>query len=173
MNILLTGKPRSGKTTIIKKLTRDLKNAGGFYTEEIRDRYRKGFKIVTLSGKEGVLAHVSIRTGYRVGKYGVNIEDLEKIAVKSIEESIKTKEIVIIDEIGKMELFSEKFRNAVEKALNSGKVLGTIMEKNNYFTEKIKKRKDVKVLHVKEENRNRLIEEIKEILNQRNLKRST
>jgi len=169
MNILLTGNPRVGKTTIIKKVVRDLKDVGGFYTEEIRDGYRKGFRIITLDGKEGILAHMDIKNRYRVGKYGVNIEDLENVAVKSVEEGLD-RDIIVIDEIGKMELFSEKFRNILEKALDTGKVLGTIMKKSNYFADKVKNRKDVKVLLVEESNRDMLVEEIKEILNQKNLK---
>jgi len=169
MNILLTGNPRVGKTTIIKKVVENLKDVGGFYTEEIRDGYRKGFRIITLDGKEGILAHVDIKRRYRVGKYGVNIEDLENIAVKSVEKGLD-RDIIVIDEIGKMELFSEKFRNTLEKALDTGKVLGTIMKKSNYFADKVKNRKDVKVLLVEESNRDVLVEEIKEILNQKNLK---
>ncbi len=169
MNILLTGNPRVGKTTIIKKVVRDLKDVGGFYTEEIRDGYRKGFRIITLDGKEGILARMDIKSRHRVGKYGVNIEDLENIAVKSVEKCLD-RDIIVIDEIGKMELFSEKFRNTLEKALDTGKVLGTIMKKSNYFADKVKNRKDVKVLLVEESNRDMLVEEIKEILNQKNLK---
>ena len=172
MNILLTGKPRIGKTTIIKKVVKDLKGVGGFYTEEIRDGYRKGFRIITLDGREGVLAHMGIKSRYRVGKYGVNIEDLENIAVKSVEESLD-KDIIVIDEIGKMEIFSEKFRNTLEKALDTGKVLGTIMKKSNYFADKVKSRKDVEIIPVEESNRDMLVREIKEILNQKNLKHRT
>ncbi len=169
MNILLTGNPRVGKTTIIKKVVENLKDVGGFYTEEIREGYRKGFRIITLDGKEGILAHMDIKSRYGVGKYGVNIEDLENIAVKSVEKGLD-RDIIVIDEIGKMELFSEKFRNILETALDTGKVLGTIMKKSNYFADKIKNRKDVKVLLVEESNRDVLVEEIKEILNQKNLK---
>jgi len=169
MNILLTGNPRVGKTTIIKKVVENLKDVGGFYTEEIRDGYRKGFRIITLDGKEGILAHMDIKNRYRVGKYGVNIEDLENVAVKSMEKGLD-RDIIVIDEIGKMELFSEKFRNTLEKALDTRKVLGTIMKKSNYFADKVKNRKDVKVLLVEESNRDVLVEEIKEILNQKNLK---
>ena len=172
MNILLTGKPRIGKTTIIKKVVEDLKDVGGFYTEEIKNGFRKGFRIINLNGKRGVLAHIDIKNRYRVGKYGVNIKDLEDIAVKSVEESLD-RDIIVIDEIGKMELFSEKFRDTLEKALDTGKVLGTIMKKSNYFADKIKNRKDVKILLVEESNRDILVEEIKESLNQKNLKLRT
>jgi len=72
-----------------------------------------------------------------------------------------------------MEIFSEKFRNTLEKALDTGKVLGTIMKKSNYFADKVKNRKDVEIIPVEESNRDMLIEEIKETLNQKNLKHRT
>ncbi len=163
MNILLTGSPGIGKTTIITQVVEDCEDAGGFYTEEIRDRYRKGFKIVTLDGKEGILAHVDIKNRYTVGEYGVNLKDLDNVAVKSVEESLD-KDIIVIDEIGKMELYSEKFRDVLERALDTGNVLGTIMGKNNYFTKKIKEREDVEIISVDEDNRDTLAKEIKEKL---------
>lgn len=97
-NILLTGTPRVGKTTLVKRVvegTRE-RGAGGFYTEEIRDRGdRIGFKILTLDGREGLLAHVSHKSRFRVGRYHVNIKDLEDIAVRSILDSLDKKLIVI------------------------------------------------------------------------------
>ena len=76
--ILLTGRPRVGKTTIIKDVVRKLPGrAGGFYTEEMRERGRRqGFKIVTLDGREGILAHVGIKSRMRVSKYGVTVQGM-------------------------------------------------------------------------------------------------
>jgi len=163
-NILLTGNPGIGKTTIIKKIVSRIDSAGGFLTEEIRkNNIRKGFKIVTLDGKEGVLASCDIKTDYRVGKYYVNIADLENIAGKSIEHCVSDKniEFIVIDEIGKMELFSQRFQKAVISALNSQKkVIGTIKEKPNTFTDEIKKRQDVKVIYVTIENRDAIVDKI-------------
>jgi len=176
-NIFITGKPGCGKTTLIKEILKELKlNAGGFYTQEIRERGKRiGFKINSLDGKEGILAHVNIKSPFKVSKYGVNIKDLEEIGVKSILESLKVKKIVVIDEVGKMELFSEKFKKAVLKALNSkNKVLGTIkmtkdfftdkIKKKDFFTDKIKKREDVKIFYLQKENREKVKEEIKKFL---------
>jgi nucleoside-triphosphatase THEP1 len=105
VNILITGYPRTGKTTLIMKfLDQTTKNCSGFYTEEIRNnqRIRVGFKVVAISSEEeGILAHVDERSSYRVGKYNVNIKDFEEIALPEME---KESEIVIIDEIGKMQL---------------------------------------------------------------------
>ncbi|MBU4310532.1 AAA family ATPase, partial [bacterium] len=108
MNILLTGRPGIGKTSILKEIIDTLKiNAGGFYTKEVREgETRKGFEIITLNGKRGILAHIDCRSPYRVSKYGVNIKDLEEIAAPAIAEALRNKECIIIDEIGRMELYS-------------------------------------------------------------------
>ncbi len=154
-NLFITGKPGCGKTTLIKEILKKLKSkVSGFYTEEIKEKGKRiGFKIKTLDKKEGILAHINLKSKYQLGKYKVNLKDLEEIGVLAIERAIKEKKIVLIDEIGKMELFSEKFKSAVLKALNSeNKVLGTIMLKKNPFCDKIKKRKDTKIFYLKREN---------------------
>jgi len=166
-NVLISGPPGCGKTTLIKEILENLKiEAGGFFTEEIRERgKRKGFKIITLDGKEGILAHENIKSKYRVSKYGVNLKDLEEIAVSSVLKAVDEGKIVVIDEIGKAELFSEKFKEAVFKALNSkNKVLGTIKISKDPFTEKIKKREDTKILYLKREEKDKIKQEILKIL---------
>jgi nucleoside-triphosphatase len=165
MNILLTGMPGVGKTSIIKRVIGKLGDAGGFYTEEMREGERRvGFKIVMLSGREGVLAHVNCRSRYRVGKYGVNIDDLEKVGVGSIREAIEKNKIVVIDEIGRMELCSEKFRKSVKEALNKGKVFGTIMLKSEPFADEIKRRGDTKIIYVNRKNCDRVTEELLRVI---------
>jgi nucleoside-triphosphatase len=162
-NILVTGPPGCGKTTLIKEILKELKlDAGGFFTEEIRERgIRKGFKIITLDGKEGILAHVDIKSPYRISRYGVNIKDLEEIGVKSILKGIKENKIIIIDEIGKAEMLSKKFRETALMALNSQKkVLGTIKFTYDPFTDKIKKRSDTKIFYLTRENREKIKKEI-------------
>lgn len=166
-NIFISGRPGCGKTTLIMEILKELNlNASGFYTQEIRERgQRKGFKIINLDGKEGILAHVNIESPYRVNKYKVNIKDLEEIGVNSILEALKKDQIVVIDEIGKMELFSEKFKMAVLAALDSkNKVLGTIKFKRDHFTDKIKKRKDAKIFYLRRENFQEIKEKIKNLL---------
>lgn len=162
-NILLTGRPGVGKTTLIRKVIDLLnKRAGGFYTEEIREGgQRKGFKIRTLDGEEGILASKGLKSPYRVSKYGVNLQDLEKIAVESILKALSKKEVIIIDEIGKMELYSEKFKEAVAKALNSPKkLIATITQYSCDFTDDIKNRKDVELIKIVPSNLDILAEEI-------------
>lgn len=162
-NIFITGKPGCGKTSLIMEILKELNlNAGGFYTSEIREKgIRKGFKIKTLKGKEGILAHVNIKSLYKVSKYKVNIKDLEEIGVKSILNSLRENELTVIDEIGSMELCSEEFEKAVITALNSkNKVLGTIKMTPDLFTNEIKKRKDTKIFYLKRGNREKIKSEI-------------
>ena len=168
-NILITGKPGVGKTTLIIKLIEELDlNAGGFYTQEMRLGGRRvGFKIITLDGKESILAHIDIKSPYRVSKYGVNLEGLEKVGVESIWRALKKNKIIVIDEIGKMELFSPRFKEAVNSALNSDKItIATILLAPNPYTDKIKRRQDVKLFYLTQENREKVKEEIKDILQQ-------
>lgn len=145
LHILFTGKPRTGKTTLLKRIVKELPSCGGFYTEEIIERgQRIGFKIKTVDGKEGILAKKGLVSQYKLGHYGINIHDLEKIGVKAIEEAQYTKEIIVIDEIGKMELFSEKFKASVLSAFDSGKrVLATLHMAKIGFLNTLRDRKDV------------------------------
>ena len=109
---MITGLPGSGKTTlvqiILEELDRELNlRGGGFYTKEIRNKdSRIGFSLVVIDGAEKLLAHVGIRSIYKVGRYGVDIEVLNIFGAAAIKEAIDQKDIVVIDEIGKMELYS-------------------------------------------------------------------
>ena len=166
-NILITGKPRCGKTTLIIEILKESDlDAEGFYTSEIREKgIRKGFKVITLDGEEGILAHINIESPYRVSKYQVNIKDLEEIGVNSILDALQKNKIIIIDEIAKMELFSKKFKKAVIAALDSkNKILGTIMLKPNPFCDEIKKRKDTKIFYLTKANRGNIKKEIINLL---------
>jgi nucleoside-triphosphatase len=160
MNYLLTGHPGVGKTTIIKKLIEKLKlPAGGFYTEEIReDNMRMGFAIVTLSGLKGVLAHRNFKSRYKVGSYGVGVYTLDRIGVKEIQMCLVEKKVIVIDEIGKMELLSPQFQAVVQKALDADNlVLGTITLAHHPFAEKVKARDDVKIYEVTRENQDQVL----------------
>jgi len=161
-NIFLTGPPRCGKSTVIEKLIGKIaRPAIGFFTREIREGGKRvGFSIITLDGKEGILAHENSKSEARVGKYGVNLDQLDEIAVPSIMPS-KPDQIVIIDEIGKMECFSPLFRETLMKTLDSKqRVIGAIAQKGHRFIEKIKERKDVLLLTVSEKNRDSLVEDL-------------
>lgn len=153
---LLTGRPGTGKTSLIKQAVAELGvSAGGFYTEEIRDKgTRLGFKLVTLDGEEVVLAHVSIHSPYRVGKYGVDVEGLERVGVAALRRAAAGAQLVIVDEIGKMELFSAAFRESILAIISSGKrVLGTIMLAPNPWADAIKRLPQVKLVELTKTNR--------------------
>jgi len=157
-NVLLAGPPRCGKSTVIEKLVQQIQRpVSGFFTREIKEKGRRvGFSITTLDGKEGVLAHEESKSKRRVGKYGVNIDELDRIAVPSMIPG-RTDQTVIIDEIGKMECFSPLFRETLIKTLDSANpVIGSIAQKGNPFIEKIKERKDVLLVTVSEKNRDSL-----------------
>ena len=161
--ILLTGRPGCGKTTLIKRIVSDLTlPAGGFYTQEIRERgQRVGFKLITLDGKEAAFADVHFKTSQRVGRYGLDLAKLETVGVAAVREAVQAQQLVIIDEIGPMEIRSATFRDAVNEAFESSvSILATIVSRSLPFTDAIKKRSDVCLVEVYPENRKQLLEEI-------------
>ena len=160
---LLTGKPGIGKTSLIKQAIAGLGGkAGGFYTEEIRrGGVREGFRLVTLDGQEAILAHINIHSPHRVGKYGVDIDSLDRAGVSALNQAAEEGSLVIVDEIGRMELFSANFREAVWQIITSGtKVLGTIMFKANPWADRIKRQPQVNVVEVTRANRHQVLEEL-------------
>ena len=128
MHLFILGLPKAGKTTLIKKLIPFVKNADGFYTEEIKEeKKRTGFKIKTIKEKKEVIfAHRDFKTSYKVSSYYVDLEIFEKVAIKTLEKAIESSEYIVIDEIGKMELFSSRFKKVVEEALRRKKVIATL-----------------------------------------------
>lgn len=160
MNLLITGRPGCGKTTLIEKLAgRFAAEAGGFLTREIRDEkgLRLGFRIVTLEGRSATLSHVGVSSRVRVGRYGVDLQALDRVAVAALEEALRTKRLVVIDEIGKMEMASEAFRRAVLAALDSPRtVLASIHAHRHPFSDAIKARRDVRLVELTPANRNEL-----------------
>lgn len=154
-NIFLTGAPSSGKTTVIKKIIANLKSpANGFYTEEERiDGQRVGFVMKTLDDRKGRLAHQDIKSDFHIRRYGVSIKNIETIAVPSI--TPVKRNIIVLDEIGKMECFSEVFKQAALRALDSPNiVIGTITLGGDDFILEIKKREDIEINEVTPDNRN-------------------
>ena len=111
-----TGPPRSGKTTIIQKVAAAFPGrAAGFYTREVRQQgMRVGFEIVTLDGQSAVLSHVDFPGPYRVGKYGVNLENLHRVGLPALEAGPGV-DLVVVDEVGKMECLSPRFIEAMER----------------------------------------------------------
>jgi nucleoside-triphosphatase len=162
-NILITGLPGTGKTTLLRKVAEELKplHPAGFYTSEIREaNTRKGFELRSLNGKKGLLAHVDITSPHRVGKYKVDVKGFEAFleATPLLRPPVS---LIIIDEIGKMECFSELFRHLVRQVLDSDNVvLAAIALEGSGFIESIKKRDDVQLVELVESRREALMEEI-------------
>lgn len=167
---LLTAPPRTGKSTAIKKIVNMLgpNNCGGFYTEEIRDNgERIGFKIVSLNGKEGILADISLDSPYKISKYGVDLKVFEDIGLKELYRAIDSNDIkyLIIDEIGPMQLFSNEYKELLLKMLSiDKKVIGTIFNANYDWLDEFKKNKQIKLIEINENNRNiiplQIVEEV-------------
>ena len=161
--ILITGRPGVGKTTVIRRVADRLSGRalGGFYTEEIRvSGERHGFRLVTFDGRERVMAHVGIRGPQRVGKYGVDVSAIDELAEPALAAKEET-EIYLVDEIGKMECFSQKFVSAMRALLDSPKrVIATIAQRGAGFIEEVKQRRDALVLEVTRESRDQCPEQI-------------
>ncbi|UCE11815.1 MAG: NTPase [Candidatus Thorarchaeota archaeon] len=167
MNILLTGRPGIGKTTVIRSVLEklDMDAAGGFWSQEIRrEGKRVGFSIVTLSGESGILAHVDLDRGPRVGRYIVNVADIRDIAIPSIAEARRDGKIIVIDEIAKMELCVPQFETEVVDCLSTGKTLGTVQMGGGKFVSEIKKRPDVTLVEITHSNRVAMPERILRML---------
>jgi 5-formyltetrahydrofolate cyclo-ligase len=159
--VLLTSAPGSGKTTAIRRILAKIEHpTGGFYTEEIRQRNRRmGFQLNTLDGRKAVMAHVSIRGPYRVGKYGVDLTVIDSLAVDSLKRALAQGALVIIDEIGPMELLSEAFRHIVLEVFDHDvDVLGSIMRRSDPFADKIKALAGIQLLEVHPGNREEITE---------------
>jgi nucleoside-triphosphatase len=166
---LLEGRPGVGKTTVTDVLASLLRNAGvplsGFVTREIRERGRRlGFAIESMDGRQGTLAHIELPGPPTVGKYGVDLAVLERIGIPALR-APGVGGVVIVDELGKMELASEPFRDAVSRLFDEPAALvATIQRSRHPFTDALKARPGIERLTVTRENRERLPEELARVL---------
>jgi nucleoside-triphosphatase len=166
--LLISGSPGVGKTTLLLKVIEALRakgyRVGGMISRDVRmSGSRVGFDVTDLnSDKKGWLASVHQGRGPQVGKYRVDIEDLNEVGVKAILEACEKLDVVVIDEIGPMELFSEQFKETVKKAVESKKlVVSTIHRKmGNEFIDSIKKREDAEIHVLTYVNREHMLETI-------------
>jgi len=161
--IALTGRPGVGKTTLIKRLLSRLPiSAGGMLTEEIRVcGHRVGFSVFDVATeREGILAHIHRSGGPKIGRYTVDLASLEEIGIAAIHWAIEEKELVVIDEIGPMELSSPAFVPAVEAALESDRslIISTHAHADIEIAHRV--RRELSLFRVKLGNRDRLVEEI-------------
>jgi nucleoside-triphosphatase len=162
--LLLTGSPGVGKTTVLLRVVEALGKegykVGGMISREVRLKgFRVGFEITDLMGcRRGWLAHENLKGSPRVGKYGVNLEDLEGVGVEAILKAVRECDVVAIDEIGPMELFSERFKEAVRLAFESSKLLVGIIhwKAKDRLIEMVKARPDTEIFTVTYENRGKL-----------------
>jgi nucleoside-triphosphatase len=160
---LLTGKPRVGKTTIIKHIVAKIgsQHCGGFYTEEILDETkadpRIGFRLRTLAGQEGILAHQYLDGPYHLGRYGIDLTCLQTIGIPALLSAAAEKRLIVIDEIGFMQALCEPFTKTIEALLNGHQtIVGTIVQRPHPWITTIKKHQGVNLYEVRADNRDHL-----------------
>lgn len=165
VRILLEGRPGSGKTTVAGRLAELLAERGvevsGFVTREVRESGRRvGFTIESLDGRKATLAHVDFTGPPRVGKYGVDLDAFEWVALPTLEQSSR-RGVVLIDELGKMELASERFRDAVRGLFDAPvDVIATTHVFRDALTDALKRRDDVDRVRVTHGSRGDLPQEL-------------
>jgi nucleoside-triphosphatase len=167
--LLVEARPGAGKTTALGRVSELLRDAGmplcGFLTKELRQgRSRVGFEIETFDGERGVLAHVRLPGPPRVGRYGVDLEAFERVALPGVERPGEEC-VVVIDELGKMELASKGFREAVVRLFDQPvPIVASVQMGRHPITDALKRRPDVEKLRLTATNRGRLPGEIAERL---------
>jgi nucleoside-triphosphatase len=166
--LILTGAPGVGKTTLLTKTVDALKTkgvkVGGMITREVRENnVRVGFEILNLTNnKHGWLAHVNGQGSPQIGKYHVNLNDLDNVGAAAITQALEKSDVIAIDEIGPMELFSPKFKQAVTQALEGKKLILTVVhgKAKDPIVTQIKRRVDAEIFNVTFSNRENLTEQL-------------
>jgi nucleoside-triphosphatase len=163
-NLLLTGRPGCGKTTMVRRVVEGLGGLrlAGFYTQEIREQGRRlGFEAIGLGGQSSTLAHVNFRSNQRVGRYGVDLGRFESLVREELGKSAEVVDLFVVDEIGKMECFSPVFLELLAKVLDGPvPVLATVAFTGGGVIARVKIRSDVDLLKVSPENRDTLAAEL-------------
>lgn len=164
MKIGITGLPGAGKThallKVIEMLEAEELKVGGMITQPIiEDKKRTGFHVIDWETKEkAVLAHVDIQSKFMVGKFGVDLNALEEVGVESLRRACQESDVIVIDEVGRMEVESPSFVSTVKEALEVEKpIILTLHKKSrNPLLQDIRRRDDVRILEVTPINRNLL-----------------
>lgn len=162
-HVLLAGRPGVGKTTVVRRTADRLAGAGvdvaGFYTEEVRDAddRRRGFRGVPLGAGEAVtIADVEIDGEPRVSRYGVDVDAIDRLSDAALDPAAEA-DLVVVDEIGKMECLSRVFVERVRGLLDGRRpVLATVGAGGGGFRQEVRRRTDVELWRVTEGNRDRL-----------------
>jgi len=166
LRILLTGPPQCGKTTVVQKVVaRWPGQAAGFYTREVRRAGRRlGFEIVTLAGEVALLSHVDFPGPLRVGHYGVNLENFHRVGLPAMEAGSGV-DLVVVDEVGKMECLSARFVAAMERLWAAPvPLLITVAEKGGGYIAALKAKPDKTLFTVTHANRDELPERLLKLL---------
>ena len=177
IKIGITGLPGSGKTSALLRVIEMLKEEeltiGGMIDEPIEDgRKKTGFTVRNvLTGEQQMFASVDIESKVVVGKIGVDLSKLEEVGVKAIKDAVDQCDIIVIDEVGKMEVESEAFVTAVKESLEADKPMILTLHKKsrNPLLQDIRRRDDVRILEVTPTNRNILPNKIVRLMNGENI----
>ncbi len=175
VKIGITGLPGSGKTEtllrIIDLLEEEGIKVGGMVTEPIVEKQRRsGFQIVDWLTKESmVFAHEGLKSRVRSGRYGVNLAALEDLGIRALQDARENADVVVIDEVGKMEVESEAFTKAVVDTLDQDKsIIMTLHKKSrNPLLQDIRRRDELRLLEVTPVNKNLLAFKIVKLLTER------
>jgi nucleoside-triphosphatase len=172
VKIGITGLPGAGKTQtllrIIQLLEQEGIKVGGMITEPIVERqHRKGFRITNWLTKENeVFAHEGLKSRVRSGRYGENLSALAGLGIKALQEARDTADVIVIDEVGKMEVESEAFTQSVVDTLDANKsIVMTLHKKSrNPLLQDIRRRDELRLLEVTPVNKNLLAFKIVKLL---------
>jgi len=163
-NVLLTGAPGCGKTTVIRRLAELLQGLrlAGFYTAEICDGNRRvGFQAHTFQGQQALLSSIHHKSWVSVGRYGVDVLGFEELVMPEMQRDPNSVDLFLIDEIGKMECFCPRFVEAMNALLDLDvPLVATVSLHGKGLIQEVKQRKDIEIITVTPHNRDSLPKQI-------------